>query len=125
MISSLLLRVSVALLLVGLCFGIAMGMTQDFALAPAHAHLNLVGFVIPFLAGLYYRVVPQSAHGMLATVQAALAIIGGVMFPVGVAAVVGIGLQYEAVAIIGALIVLASATLFAIIVFCTSGARAA
>jgi hypothetical protein len=124
-ISSLLLRVSVALLLVGLCFGIAMGVTQDFSLAPAHAHLNLVGFVIPFLAGLYYRAVPQGAQGAVATIQAALAIIGGVMFPVGVAAVVGIGPQYEPLAIIGALIVLASAALFAVIVFRTSGARAA
>jgi peptidoglycan/LPS O-acetylase OafA/YrhL len=124
-ISSLLLRFSVALLLVGLCFGIAMGITQDFALAPAHAHLNLVGFVIPFLAGLYYRAVPRSARGALATVQATLAIIGAVIFPVGVAAVIGIGPQYEVLAIIGALIVLASAVLFAIIVFRTSGAHAA
>jgi hypothetical protein len=123
-ISSLLLRVSVALLLVGLCFGIAMGMTQDFTLAPAHAHLNLVGFVIPFLAGLYYRAVPQGAQGALAKLQATLAIIGGVIFPIGVAVVIGIGPQYEALVIGGALIVLASATLFAIIVFRTSGARA-
>jgi hypothetical protein len=124
-ISSLLLRVSVMLLLVGLCFGIAMGITQDFTLAPAHAHLNLVGFVIPFLAGLYYRAVPQGARGVLATIQATLAIVGGVMFPVGVAAVIGVGPQYEALAIVGALVVLASAALFAVIVFRTSGARTA
>jgi hypothetical protein len=124
-ISSLLLRVSVALLLVGLCFGIAMGMMQNFALAPAHAHLNLVGFVIPFLAGLYYRAVPESAQGVLAMLQATLAIIGAVIFPVGVAVVISIGPQYEAFVIVGALVVLASAALFAVIVFRTSGARAA
>jgi hypothetical protein len=121
-ISSLLLRVSVMLLLVGLCFGIAMGITQDFTLAPAHAHLNLVCFVIPFLAGLYYRAVPQGARGVLATIQATLAIVGGVMFPVGVAAVISVGPQYEALAIVGALVVLVSAALFAVIVFRTSGA---
>ncbi len=125
MISSLLLRVSVALLVVGLCLGIAMGVTQDFTLAPAHAHLNLVGFVVPFLAGLYYRAVPQGAQGALAAVQAWLAIVGAVVFPAGVAAVVGIGPQYEPLAIVGALIVLTAAALFAVIVFRTSGARAA
>jgi hypothetical protein len=42
MISTLLLCVSVVLGLVVL----AMGIKQDFTLAPAHAHLNLLGFVV-------------------------------------------------------------------------------
>src|SRR5436309_16120266 len=125
MISTLLLRVSVVLGLIGMTLGMVMGIRKDFTLAPAHAHLNLVGFVIPFLAGLYYRAVPQSAQGVLATIQATLAIIGAVIFPVGVAVVISIGPQYEALVIVGALVVLASAALFAVIVFRTSGARAA
>ena len=35
--------------------GIAMAMRQDFTLAPAHAHLNLLGWVSMALYGLYYR----------------------------------------------------------------------
>ena len=58
MISTLLLRVSVVLGLIGMTLGMVMGIREDFTLAPAHAHLNLVGFVVPFLAGLYYRAVP-------------------------------------------------------------------
>ena len=65
MISSLLLRVSAVLLLCGMVFGITMGIRQDFTLAPAHAHLNLIGFVLMFLAGLYYRVVPAASAGLL------------------------------------------------------------
>jgi hypothetical protein len=125
MLSSLLLRASVALLVIGMCIGIAMGIKQDFTLAPAHAHLNLVGFVLPFLAGLYYRAVPQGGRGALATIQAWLAIIGGIVFPLGIAAVIGIGAQYEVLAIGGSLVVFVAALLFAVIVFRTSGARTA
>jgi hypothetical protein len=61
MISTLLLRVSVVLDLIGLARRIAMGIKQDFTLAPAHAHLNLLGFVVLFMAGLYYHAFPQAA----------------------------------------------------------------
>jgi len=52
-ISALLLRVSIVLLLCGLVFGVIMGIRQDFTLVPAHAHLNLVGFVLMFLVSFY------------------------------------------------------------------------
>ncbi|RYI13820.1 MAG: hypothetical protein EON48_12275, partial [Acetobacteraceae bacterium] len=35
--------------------GIRMGISQDFTLAPAHAHLNLLGWVTLALYGLYHR----------------------------------------------------------------------
>jgi len=37
---------SVVVLLVGMLAGIATGIQQNFALGPAHAHLNLVGGVL-------------------------------------------------------------------------------
>src|SRR5258708_30155197 len=82
MISSLLLRVSTVLLLCGLVFGIVMGMREDFTLAPAHAHLNLIGFVLMFLAGLYYRIVPAAGSGPLAKNQASLHILGAIVLPI-------------------------------------------
>jgi hypothetical protein len=120
MISSLLLRVSVALLLIGMVFGIVMGIRQDFSLAPAHAHLNLVGFVVMFAAGLYYRVVPDAAESMLAKAQAALHIVGAIVFPIGIAVVLTWGPVYEAGVIIGSLFVLTATGLFAVIVFRTT-----
>ena len=45
MIGSLMMCIGVVVLLVGMLAGVAMGIEQDFALAPAHAHLNLVGGV--------------------------------------------------------------------------------
>jgi hypothetical protein len=120
MISSLLLRVSTVLLLCGLVFGIAMGMRGDFTLAPAHAHFNLIGFVLMFMVGLYYRIVPAAGAGLLAHIQASLLVIGAVVLPIGVALVLlgGTGI----VVIVGSLIVLAAMALFAWIVFRTASA---
>ena len=47
-------RTAVVLLLLGVILGMRMGMTQDFSMMPVHAHLNLVGGVLMFLAGLFY-----------------------------------------------------------------------
>ena len=121
MISSVMLRVSVVLLLIGLLLGIAMGIRQDFALAPAHAHLNLVGFVLMFAAGLYYRLVPAAGESQLAKIQGALHITGAIVFPIGIAAVLTWGpAKAEFLAISGALIVFAAVALFAWIVFRTT-----
>jgi hypothetical protein len=46
-----------------------MGIKQDFALAPAHAHLNLVSGVLLFMFGLYCRLIPAAGTGRLAKVQ--------------------------------------------------------
>jgi hypothetical protein len=118
MISSLLLRVSTVLLLCGMVFGISIGIRQDFTLAPAHAHLNLIGFVLMFLAGLYYRVVPAASAGLIPKIQAGLHIGGAIVFPVGIAQVQLGG--SEAFAIFSSLIVLAATALFAWIAFRTS-----
>ena len=118
MISSLLLRVSTALLLVGMTVGIIMGIEENFALAPAHAHLNLIGFVLMFLVGLYYRIVPAAGKGPLAGVQAGLHILGALVFPLGIA-VADFG-GTPILAVLGSLIVLSAMLLFALIVSRTS-----
>jgi hypothetical protein len=120
MIGSLMKCVSVVVLLIGILAGIAMGMTQNFVLAPAHAHLNLVGGVLLFLFGLYYRLVPAAGTTALAKVQGWLHIAGGILFPVGVAAVLLKGPSVEAAPIAGSLIVVAAMVLFAVIVFRTA-----
>jgi len=122
MIGSLMMCVGVVVLLVGMVAGIAMGVQQDFTLAPAHAHLNLVGGVLLFLFGLYYRMVPAAGNSPLAKLQGWLHIVGAVVFPAGVAIVVLKGTSYIAAPIVGSLIVVAAMALFAVIVFRTSHA---
>jgi peptidoglycan/LPS O-acetylase OafA/YrhL len=122
MIGSLMMRVSVLLLLIGLLWGIEMGIRQDFALAPAHAHLNLIGGVLLFVFGLYYRLVPGAGASPLAIVQGWLHIVGAIVFPLGVAIVVSKGESLVAIPIIGSLVVLMAVALFAVIVFRTTRA---
>ena len=122
MIGSLMMCVGALVLLVGMLAGIAMGIKQDFALAPAHAHLNLVGGVLLFLFGLYYRLVPAAGATTLAKVQGWLHIAGAILFPAGVAVVILKGPSFEAAPIAGSLIVSASMALFAVIVLRSSRA---
>jgi hypothetical protein len=45
----------------GMAMGIYMGTAQDFTLAPAHAHLILLGWVTMAIYGLYYRSLDRPA----------------------------------------------------------------
>ena len=120
MIGSLMMCVSVVILLAGMLAGIVMGIKQDFALAPAHTHLNLVGGVLLFLFGLYYRLIPTAGTDRLAKVQGWLHMIGAIVFPAGVAIVILKGKSLVAIPIAGSLIVVAAMALFAVIVFRTA-----
>ena len=125
MIKSL-FRISVSVALLGMAFGIFMGIRQDFALAPAHAHLNLLGFVTMFLSALYYRAFPAAAASRLARYQAVIGVVGAVLFPVGIASVLlGGHDRFEPLVVAGALNVFAGMVLFAVIVFRTAGPPAA
>jgi hypothetical protein len=117
MIGSLMMCVGAAVLVLGMLAGIDMGIREDFALAPAHAHLNLVGGVLLFLFGLFYRVVPAAGTTRLAKIQGGLHIVGAIVFPVGVALVILKGKNLIAAPIVGSLIVTAAMALFAVIVF--------
>src|SRR5579864_6404483 len=87
MIGSLMMRTSVVILVIGMLWGIEMGIRQNFAMAPAHAHFNLVGGVLLFVFGLYYRLVPAAGDSALAKWQGLLMGIGAIVFPIGVAVV--------------------------------------
>ena len=120
MIGSLMMCVSAVILLAGMLAGIVMGIKQDFALAPAHAHLNLIGGVLLFLVGLYYRLIPAAGSSTLAKVQGWLHMIGAIAFPVGVAIVILNGEALVAIPVVGSLIVVAAMALFTLIVFRTA-----
>jgi hypothetical protein len=116
MICSLMMCVSVVILLAGMIAGITMGIQQNFVLAPAHAHLNLVGGV---LFGLYYRLFPAAGRMKLARIQGGLHIIGSILFPAGIALVLVNGNSYIAAPVVGSLIVVSAMALFVVVVFRT------
>jgi hypothetical protein len=124
MIGSLMMCVSVVVLLAGMVAGIVMGIQQNFLLGPAHAHLNLIGGVLLFLFGLYYRTFPAIGRTTLAKIQGWLHIVGGLLFPAGIALVLTVSHALEAVPIIGALTMFVAMALFCVIVFRNERVRA-
>jgi hypothetical protein len=95
----------------GMCLGIDMGIRQDFALTPVHAHLNLVGWASLALYGLAYRT-GLVRRDTWATVHYALALAGAIVLPAGI--YVAITRDTPAVAIAGSLLTLASLLLFGV-----------
>jgi hypothetical protein len=56
-------------LIIGIVIGFYMSATQDHTLAPAHAHINLLGFAVMMIFGLFYAVFPVAADTRLARVN--------------------------------------------------------
>lgn len=58
--------------LIGMAWGIQMAIGRDHMMAPAHAHLNLLGFVSFSIFAFYYHLVPEAASAGLARLHFAL-----------------------------------------------------
>lgn len=115
--SSLCFRLGVLFVIAGMAMGIGMAMSQDHSIMPAHAHLNLLGFVSLFLFGIYYERRRALDTSRIAVVQVVLWSVGTVILTIAVAA---IHLGYTAadpIAGISSLIVLAAMLMFAYFVF--------
>ena len=115
--SALSFRLAVLFVLVGMAMGIGMGMSGNHSIAPAHAHLNLLGWVSLFLFGIYYERRPSLDSSRLALVQVGIWSIGTVLM---ISAVAAIYLGYpraEPIAGIASFVVLGGMLLFAYVVF--------
>jgi hypothetical protein len=72
--------------LTGMVWGAIMGSSENFALAPAHAHLNLVGWATLALMGTFYAL--SGKAGPLGWLNFALSTVGVVVMIPGLALVV-------------------------------------
>lgn len=109
-IDSIYLMIAVVYLIAGVVLGIGMGMAEDFRYAHLHAHMNLVGFVSHGFFGFTHRLWPALRDSALSTPQLYTFVIGTPIFLIGLPLA-----QYHAqplLAIVGSLLVLASAILF-------------
>ncbi len=68
-VSDRFMQLGVSAGIVGMALGVMMGKTEDFTLAPVHAHINLLGWVSMLLYALVYRAVPKAAEGRLPTIH--------------------------------------------------------
>lgn len=124
MASSWFLRVGVLSALAGMGLGIAMAMSEDHTLSPVHAHLNLIGWVTMFLAGLFYERRPART-ARIARTHFVVAVIGLATLMPGITGV-HLGFAWGVpLAAIGSLVTLASAAIFAVAVFRETAVTAA
>lgn len=54
------LKLAVLYLLIGVSFGLVMGITESFQYIPVHAHINLLGWATLGLAGIIYHLFPRA-----------------------------------------------------------------
>jgi hypothetical protein len=102
-------------LVIGMGFGIWMGITQSFQYADVHAHWNLVGFVTSTLYGLIHRAYPKLASSRLTWPQCVIHVTGVLIFAPGI--FFAITMHQEIGAIIGSLLILSAALMFMWIYF--------
>jgi putative Mn2+ efflux pump MntP len=115
--SSLSFRAAVILLAAGMIWGIVMGISEDHSTMPAHAHLNLLGWVSLFLFGIYYHLHPAIDRTRLAVVQVWIWIAGTIILTIGVALVHSGHAIGDPLAAISSLIVFGDVLLFGWLVF--------
>lgn len=111
--SSICFQAAVLVVLVGMGWGIVMAISHDHSTMPAHAHLNLLGWVSLFLFGVFYHLHPGLDRSRFAVAQVALWIIGTVVMVAGVA-LIHTGREVgEPLAGIGSILALAAMVMFA------------
>jgi len=110
--SSLSFQAGVTLVVVGMIWGLQMAISRDHAAMPAHAHLNLLGFVSLFLFGFYYRLHPSLDRSRAALIQVSIWIAGTVVMAIGVGLVHTGREAGDPLAATGSLAVLAAMLMF-------------
>jgi hypothetical protein len=110
-------RAAVLLVIAGMLWGIVMGISEDHSTMPAHAHLNLLGWVSLFLFGIYYHLHPTIDRRRLASLQVWVWIVGTVILTIGVGLVHSGHEIGDPIAAVSSLVVLADMLLFGWLVF--------
>ncbi len=124
-VSTWFFRFGVLAVLGGMGLGMWMGEQENFTLAPVHAHLNLVGFVLPFIFGLFYRSFPAVAGGLLPRIHLVLSILGVLMMIPSLALLLLGDKTYAPVLIAGEVSTALGMLIFAIQVYRGTGKSAA
>jgi hypothetical protein len=110
--SSLSFPTAVLMVLAGMVWGLVMAISNNHSAMPAHAHLNLLGWVSLFLFGLFYHLHPHLDRSRTALVQVALWIIGTIILTIGVGLVHTGHDVGEPFAVAGSLMVFAGMLMF-------------
>lgn len=101
--------------LIGMVWGIMMAASNDHGMAPAHAHLNLIGFVVMSIYGTFYALAPRAAATRLALAHFLLTVAAVAVMVPGIAIALSNG--GETLAKAGSVMAVLSMAIFAYTVF--------
>jgi peptidoglycan/LPS O-acetylase OafA/YrhL len=110
--SSVSFLAAVLMVVAGMIWGIIMAVSRDHSAMPAHAHLNLLGWVSLFLFGVFYHLHPAIDRSRTALVQVIIWIIGTVILTIGVGLIHTGHDIGDPIAAVGSLTVFAAMLLF-------------
>lgn len=115
--SSIAFPAAVVIVIIGMAWGIHMAASQNHVTSPAHAHLNLLGWVSLFLMGVFYRLHPALDRSMAAVIQVVVWIVASVVLVTGVGIIYAVSpATGEPFATAGSLLALADMVLFLVLV---------
>ena len=117
--SSASFQMAILFVIIGMIWGIQMAIFNNHSAFPAHAHLNLLGWVSLFLFGIYYRLNPSLDRSRAALVQVGIWSVGTIVMTAGVGLIFTGHEAGEPIAGVGAFIVFAGMLLFGWLVFRT------
>jgi peptidoglycan/LPS O-acetylase OafA/YrhL len=115
--SSISFQAAILLVVAGMIWGLQMAISNDHAAFPAHAHLNLLGWVSLFLFGIYYHLHPSLDRSRSALIQVCIWIAGTIILAIGVGLVHTGHEAGDPIAAVGSFIVLGAMLMFGWLVF--------
>jgi hypothetical protein len=117
-VSAAFFALGVVYLLLGMVWGAHMGASEDFTMMPAHAHLNLLGWVTMAIYGTFYALTHASLKPRLAWINFALAALGvTIMIPFLALYLAGHEAKYIMGIVAGEIATLLSLLVFAVSVY--------
>jgi peptidoglycan/LPS O-acetylase OafA/YrhL len=123
-IAQMFFKTATIFLIVGIAIGLHMGISENHSAMPAHAHINLLGWVTSALFGFYYAVQPAKAERRLAFAHYYIYLAGMVvMFPALYLKYTGYP-QFEPLLAAGSMIVALGVLVFSFLLFAPDDRRA-
>src|SRR5882757_3593518 len=111
-VSELFFKTAIVFLILGIAAGLQMAISGDHGAFPAHAHINLLGWVTSAIFGGYYALNPAKAARRIAMIHYGVYTVGlVVLLPALYLRVLG-NPALEPIVAVGSLIVAASVLIF-------------
>ncbi|MDX8433621.1 hypothetical protein EN858_10895 [Mesorhizobium sp. M4B.F.Ca.ET.215.01.1.1] len=116
-VSELFFKTAIVFLILGVAAGLEMAISGDHGAFPAHAHINLLGWVTSAIFGGYYALNPAKAARRIAMIHYGLYTLGLVIMLPALYLLLHGNPALEPIVAGGSLIVAAAILLFAVVVF--------